>query len=100
MATLYISEFKGMAISELGHQVSAPMSPPVTEQKVAIAGVSAQSSALSSNTRYVMVHTDAICSLAFGSDPTAVTTAHRMGANETRFYGVVPGSKIAVISNT
>ena len=34
------------------------------------------------------------------SAPVAVNTAQRMAANETRFYGVVPGQKVAVIENS
>jgi hypothetical protein len=33
-------------------------------------------------------------------NPTAVATAQRLAANETRYYGVNPGEKIAVITNS
>ena len=95
MATLYITEFQSPSQNFL-----APQTPPVAEQHVAISGSSTQSAAFNALTTFVMVETDAICSLAWGADPTAVTTAQRMNANEVRFYGVVPGQKLAVIVNT
>lgn len=106
MATLYITEFADATVADLTGSVTlqwpipAPMTPPVAEQHIAITGSSTASAAFNANTTFVMVETDAICSLAWGSSPTAVTTAQRMAANEVRFYGVVPGQKVAVISNT
>ena len=49
-----------------------------------------------------MINTDQPCSVAWGTAPVAVATAQRLGANETRFYGVPPGGgfKVAVITNT
>jgi orotate phosphoribosyltransferase len=48
----------------------------------------------------VRVHTDAICSIAYGANPTATINSFRMNANTTEYFGVNPGDKIAVISNT
>ena len=98
MATLYITESR--QVGSIGvNFASAPGMPPITEQAVAVGGVSTQSAAFSVNTNLIMVNTDATCSLAFGANPQAVTTAHRMAINETRFYAVVPGQKVAVIAN-
>jgi|SRR6267154_2354170 len=100
MATLYITELKSIIFA--GNQaVLAPASNTITaEQDVAIGGSSVQSAAFAATTNFVMVNCDSACSLAWGANPTAVTTAHRLGANETRFYGVIPGQKLAVIANT
>jgi hypothetical protein len=107
MATLYITEFKGAA-QQVGERswgagpgvVSFAAQPPLAEQTVAIAGSSAQSNALSANTYLVRVSTDAICSVLFGSNPTATTASARMAAGQTEYFGVAPGMKVAVISNT
>jgi hypothetical protein len=48
----------------------------------------------------VVLHTDAICSIAFGPNPTAAATNMRMAANETRQFLVNVGDKVAVITNT
>lgn len=95
MATLYITEFAVMSLAAM-----APQTPPVAEQDVAIGGSSVASNPFNASTRFIMVNCDAACSLAFGSAPVAVTTAHRMAANETRFYGVQPGQEVAVIANS
>ena len=101
MAAIYITEFNKLGWVGPGDSyVPAPAAPGVAEQTVAIGGTSTQSAAFNTLTRYVMINTDSICSLAFGSNPTAVTTAHRMDASTTRFYVVTAGQKVAVISNT
>jgi hypothetical protein len=79
--------------------------PPVAEQeRIAIGVGSAPSAAFDKRTRLVMVNCDAACSLAFSlpgdPDPEAAVEKHRQGQNETRFYGVTPGGKLAVIGNT
>lgn len=96
MAVLFIAEFTDHAFSRIP---VAPM-PPLAEQTVAIGGASTQSSAFSSSTKVVRVHADAICSIAIGSNPTATATKLRMDAGQTEYFGVTPGDKIAVISNT
>lgn len=107
MAVLYITEFANAAMAGLvnvtpSFPLPAPLVPGVVEQHVAIGGGSVASAAFDPTTTFVMVNCDVACSLAWGANPTAVTTAQRMGANETRFYGVPAGSnlKVAVIGNT
>jgi len=97
MAAITITEFRHFANDSFGGPAPAPLMPPLAEQVVAIGLTSVQSAAFSSSTTLIMVHADADCHLAFGDDPTADATLHQMGSGETRFYGVVPGSKIAVI---
>lgn len=100
MATLYISEYANLAFDNLGNTVAAPQTPALVEQNVAIGMSSAQSAAFGTSTRYIQINCDNACSVAFGANPTASASFHRMAANETRFYAVAPGSKIAVITNT
>jgi hypothetical protein len=105
MATLYITEVEKVNQTLVdGQVVMSPQMPPIAEQHLAIGIASAPSAAWQKETRFVMVHTDAVCSLAWSNPgdaaPTAVPTAHRFGQNETRFYGVTPGGQLAVIVNT
>lgn len=107
MATLYIAEFSGLAPvrgpqSWPAQTTSAEIvgTPPIVEQTVAIGGVSAQSSPVSGTTKLVRVHTDSICSIAFGDNPTASTSNMRLAAGQTEYFGVSSPMKIAVISNT
>ena len=99
MAVLYITEFSQPAIF---NQVVPVGLEPGTDQTVAISGTSAQSSALKNNTQLVRLETDAICSIAFGANPTATTGNRRMAANTSEYFGVPlsSGYKIAVITNT
>lgn len=99
MATVYISEFAEFPVWQGSQTPAAPM-PPVAEQTVAIGGGSVASAAFNAKTRIVGIHTDAICSIAFGAAPTATATNRRLAANATEYFRVQPGHKVAVITNT
>jgi hypothetical protein len=102
MSTLYVAELSSLGFDASGQNIMAPQMPPAVEQTVAIGGSSAASAAFGGTTRFVQLHCDAICSIAFavGGTPTATTSNQRMAANETRFYTVSPAMKVAVISNS
>lgn len=94
MAVLYITEYANTA---------TPFNEPANAiQTVAIAAGSAASAAFQNNTNLVRVHTDAICSIAFGTAPTASATTTRLAANQTETFKVPLGGafKVAVITNT
>ena len=94
MAKVYITEFVAI-------DMNVSREPPRAEQVVAIGGTSVQcSNAFQAGTRVIRVHTDAICSVAIGNDPTATANTRRMAANTTEYFGVDGGQKIAVITNT
>jgi hypothetical protein len=99
MATLYISEYDRQARDPRAI-VPTGQEPAIATQTITISGVSAQSAAFNAKTTFIRVHTDAICSLVFGASPTATTSGARMAANQTEFFGVVGGGKLAVITNT
>lgn len=102
MAVAYITEYADlMAPGAPGGRGQVPMEPPLAEQTVAI-GAEAKSSAFNAKTRLVRVHVDAICSVLFGTAPTATTSSQRMAANQTEYHAVpLNGSfKISVITNT
>jgi hypothetical protein len=104
MSTLYIAEVEKLGLDSTGAGILAPLMPPAAEQTVGISGSSTQSDPFTSKTRFVQIHTDAICSIAFspqpGATPMATTSNQRLGAGETRFYAVNPGDLVAVISNS
>jgi hypothetical protein len=107
MALLYIREYKRQGKGLNGHQIAAGEEPGTDQTPVAIGGGSLQSAAFAADTLFVRVHTDAICSISFGSNPTAVTNSSaRMAAGTTEFFAVQPTgtlgttNKIAVISST
>lgn len=100
MASAYISEYATVgAPGPSGDIFQCPQEPALTEQLMTISGSSTQSAPFDSRTRMVRVEVDAICSLAFGLSPTAVTTAKRFAANQTEYFGVIGGHKVAVIAN-
>ena len=74
-----------------------PMTPALVEQSVEIGEVSKHSKPFNSATRLVMLKARADCSLAFGVEPKADPRFHFMDAGETRFYGVKPGHRVAVV---
>lgn len=101
MPTLYITEFTTEGVDALGRDVPVAKAPPVAEQVVTFTGTSAQSATLNPLTTMVRVTADSNCSLAFGVNPTAVTTGMRMITGAVEYFGVQANSglKIAAITN-
>lgn len=100
MAKVYITEFIGQAVDRNGMFLPMGWTPPITEQVVSITNASVQSAAFNTNTKFVRVHVDALCSIAFGASPTATVNTARMAANTTEYFAVTAGQKLAVIENT
>ena len=99
MAILYISEYAKAAIDNRGLSVPAGQEPAITTQVVAIGAGSVASTAFTSATKFVRLHTDTACNFAFGISPTAVAdVSPRMAANQTEFFGVPHGYAVAVIA--
>ena len=112
MSSLYLTEYQYVAYAQgpalgAGEPVPCGVEPQITTQVLAIGGGSVQSANLNPNTHFVRLHTDSICSVAFGQDPVtpnpvATTSSMRLAANQTEFFGVAPEKgliKIAVIAN-
>jgi hypothetical protein len=102
MADIYITEYCRLGRDAQGQMVAAGWEPNNGEQVIVNPVASTQSTVLKANTSFVMVHASAAAHLAFGENPTAATTAHRLAAGETRFYGVqergTAAMKIAAIN--
>lgn len=100
MALAYISEFSAQHTDQ-GRPVPVAYCPAITEYTVAIGGGSVQSPVFNANTNLIRVHSDAICSIKIGLNPTATTSNARMAQNQTEYFGFEAGKgfQIAVISN-
>ena len=100
MATMYVSEFN--FIGGTGNRpVQGVQTPPIAEQIVAIGGSSAAvTNAFNANTNSVRIAVDTTCSIAFGTAPVATTGNMRLAGNQTEYFTVIPGSKVAVIANS
>jgi len=102
MAKLYISEYVDFP-QQQGNLINAVKEPSIAEQTpVVIGGGSLQSAAFNVKTKCVRIHTDAICSIAFGTNPTATADSKRLAASQTEYFGVPEGQsfKVAVITNS
>src|SRR5258706_12942310 len=100
MSNLYISEY-----ADVGHLqglIPAGAEPNINDQVVNFAGASTQSATLKNNTQIVRIHPDAICSISFGTNPTATVTNKRLVAGQTEYFtiGAYSNLKVAVIGNT
>lgn len=104
MASLYISEYASLASDERNRisLLQCVQEPAITTQKLTIGAASVSSLPFSSTTKIIRVHTDAICSVVVTNSGTPVATSSnkRMAANQTEYFGVEPGARIAVITNT
>lgn len=99
MSTLYIAEFQELGYPEPG-QAQVAKQPPIAEQTITISGSPATSAAFNTSTRFVRISTDVICSIKFGSVPVPSATTARMAADQVEYFAVLPGHKVAAISNT
>jgi hypothetical protein len=98
MSKIWITELSSVAVLAARHEsVAAAQLTPVASQVVTF-GASTQSAELNANTRFVRVRSDAACHIVVGMNPTATVDDAPLGANETEYFGVPPGYKIAVIA--
>lgn len=101
MSLAYITEYSEMPringqIALVGQEPNAAMQAPLT-----FTGTAGQSAAFNANTKFIRFHADGICSIKFGTNPTAVAnTDMRLAASSTEFFGVVPGQKVSVVTST
>lgn len=101
MAKLYVTEYRRMFLDHaMGHPVPVPVEPPEAEQALAVGGTSVQSAVFATNTKFIRMHSDVVCSRVIGADPTATVDAARMAAGATEYVAVEQGHKIAVIANS
>ncbi len=100
MSNLYVTVYKGMARDVVNTPVPAPEAPPLAEWSIEIGVSSNQSKPFPHDTKFISVKAGAACCLAFGKDPVADAGFHPLDAGETRWYGVYPGHKIAVIMHS
>ena len=104
MAKLYITEYQYSAMAAGGggaaNRMPAGQEPAIVVQVLAIGALSVQSAPFSARTNFVRLHCDEVCSVEFGTNPTATANSSRLAANQTEFFGVHPGNLIAVIINT
>lgn len=99
MAFLYILEASSIGQVANGTIQSVNL-PAIATQRIAIGGTSTQSAPFNTTTKAVRLHSDAICSIAGGASPVATTSSPRMAADQTEYFAVNGGDRIAVISNT
>lgn len=102
MAVLFITEYARQGRDAGGRNMVVAEEPPLANQTVAITAGTVQSSAFAAGTAFVRVSTDAVCSIEFGTNPTASATTRRLPANTTEYFSVPQGLayKVAVITNT
>ena len=96
---LYVAEFANIGLDSNNKLINAVPMPPLAEQTVAIGAASVQSTVFGLNTFMIRVHTDVVCSILVGTNPTATATRARMAAGQTEYFSVQPGTRIAVITN-
>lgn len=95
-ATVYITEYQ----TNVAVTYQAVITPALATQTVAVGVSSTQSAAFNASTSLIRVHTDVACSVQIGgTNPTATSSSMRMAANQTEYFFVKAGDKLAVITN-
>ncbi len=101
MSKLYVTEFETPGGRAGGmFPVAAEDGNIIDQTPVDYSGGAAASAAFGAQTKLVRIHTDAICSIKFGTAPTATTSNRRMAAGQTEYYFVRPGDKVSGVTNT
>ena len=102
---LYVSEYVDFA-QQQGMALGLACEPS-TDQVVDYSAGHAESTAFAATTRLVRIHTDSICSIAFGTAPVANTGNNRMVAGGTEYFevpndgnNVVTPYKVSAVANT
>lgn len=102
MAKLYITAFAGLettpGVGQAGESAQIGRLPSLGTIIVTHTGTSVQSDPMPAGTKFVRVHTDAICHVTAGSAPTASAANMRMAADSTEYFGIAPGQRIAAIT--
>lgn len=103
MSKLYVTEMEDLhAGAGYPMQVCVDLGSGATvdQTPVDFSGGVAPSAAFGAQTKFVRLHTDAICSIAFGKTPVATVGNRRMAAGQTEVWAVQPGTKVSAIANT
>lgn len=103
MAKLYVTEYPDLPGAFATFTPQVVREPPILDQVPVVIGAgSLQSAPFSALTKIVRLHTDVVCSVAFGPPATATATANtqRLAANQTEYKMVIPGQCVAVITNS
>lgn len=102
MATVYLTEFANTGRDAAGYKMQCAHESQTASQTVAITAGSVQSAAFNALTKFVRISTDAVCSVEFGTAPTATATTRRLPANTSEYFSVHlnGGFKVAVITNS
>ena len=95
MASLYITE-----LTDGAGALQAAQLPALNAQKLTISATHAQSTAFKTGTKLIRLHTDTVCHILVGDDPTATTANLRMAADTTEYFGVKAGQKLSVIATS
>lgn len=96
MAILYVTEYSSLSTNQ---SAPIPVEPSNGDQNPAFG---AQSSAFKNNTRFVRLNADGVCSVAFGTNPTATTNNRRLGSGVSEIFEIPVGQsyKVSSIANT
>lgn len=101
MGKLYITEFAEMGnpgrSSDIGGVPQVAKLPSLLTQVVDFS-TSTQSSPFNARTRFIRVHTDTACHIVVADSPTATTSLARMAADQTEYFCVNPGQRIAAVN--
>ena len=105
MASLYLTEYSSISHGGVGKTaMQVPQEPPINEQKLSIGATAVLSSTFSTYTRLVRLHSDAVCSVAFGNASVVATAANQRVAIGVSEYVGIPDkgtiTNLSVITNS
>jgi hypothetical protein len=103
MALVYVQEYASLAATPSGDAlVSVPSQPPLASYTISNAAGPNQGAKYNPLTKWLMVETDAICSIRFDGTNASATDQRLPANNQPLLVGVgaVPAGNVSVITNT
>lgn len=100
MAKLHIREYREAGAGGEHRNVGIPVGREkgaFSQATIEIGAASLPSEAFASTTRLIRVHVKAACYVEVGASPVATDGSMPMAANQTEYWSVEPGDKLAVL---
>lgn len=98
MGILSVTQLESIRKDDSGDVMQIAYMPAISSENITTSGTSAQSTVFADNCNYVRLDGDTTERILFGANPTALSTSTRLRADNTEYFAVKPGQKLAAIN--
>ncbi len=98
MPALYIEEYERILIDPATGTLVPMVDRFVTAHSISLGATSSVSAPASPQSRFIAITADADCRFAIGASPDAAASRRYLVANQSRFFKIFSGEKVAAIA--